>query len=375
MEDAQSKAKEYSDIKNRVFFFNLLLSIFLLIFLQLSGISAWLKLISTNYAGNFFVINVIYATLFGLIFYVAGIPLSFYKGYVIEHRFGLSNQNLVSWLKDLIKKALISYIIFVLFFEFLYIFLRRFPSTWWIWMAGAWVLFGIVFAKLVPVLIIPLFFKYTELKDNELKTKLIGLAQQCGVKILNVFKIDLSAKTNKANAALTGIGNTRRILLSDTLLKKYTKEEIEVVLAHELAHHRFGHIWKTLVFGGLSTAFGFYLINISLKTLIGFLGLKTIYDIEAFPLILLFLTIFSIAMLPIQNFYSRRMENQADYFAVKLTKLSDDFISCMNKLARQNLANVSPSRFIEIMLYDHPPISKRIDMVSKMTKNEKGGRE
>lgn len=238
-------------------------------------------------------------------------------------------------------------------------------------MSGVWILFGIVFAKLVPVLIIPLFFKYKELENKELKRRLIHLAQSCGVKILNVFKLDLSTKTKKANAALTGMGNTRRILLGDTLLKDYTDGEIEVILAHELAHYKFKHIWRSLIFGGIFTVIGFYLINAFLTSLTQFLGFTNIYDIAAFPSIILFLTVFGLLALPIQNAYSRALERKADIFAIRLTESGDAFISCMNKLARQNLVNVSPSRFIEIMRYDHPPISKRITMAREIMRVSK----
>ena len=216
-------------------------------------------------------------------------------------------------------------------------------------MAGAWILFGIIFAKLVPVIIIPLFFKYKELENSKLKEKLLSLARKCGVRVLDVFKIDLSAKTRKANAALTGIGNTRRILLGDTLLENYAEDEIEVVMAHELAHHKFMHIWRSLIFGGIFTVAGFYLLKLLLQSFVDLKNMGSIADIEAFPVILLGITVLSALFMPIQNFYSRELEKRADSFALKLTGLSDAFISCMTRLARQNLADIKPSRFIEIM--------------------------
>ena len=372
MENKEVRAKQYSSIKNRIFFLELLVSIAILVILQLSGISGWIKSCGVRFTDNPFLITGIYATLIGTLIYIAGIPLGFYSGYVLEHKFSLSNQSLAGWAGDELKKLVISYVIFLLFVEFLYIFLRQFPATWWIWMAAAWIFFGIIFAKLVPVLIIPLFFKYSRLGNEKLKTKLVTLAQSCGVKILDVFKLDLSSKTKKANAALTGMGRTRRILLSDTLLSNYTDGEIEVVMAHELAHHKFKHIWRSLIFGGIFTVIGFYLINASLVFLVDFLGLSATYDIAAFPSIMLLLTVFSILTLPVQNFYSRSLERKADRFAIKRTNLTDDFISCMNKLAKQNLANTAPSKFIEIMRYDHPPIAKRIEMARSLMKHPQG---
>ena len=237
-------------------------------------------------------------------------------------------------------------------------------------MAGVWILFSIVFTKIVPVLILPLFFKYSELQDTDLKNRLKLLAKSCGIKILDVFKLDLSAKTKKANAALAGMGSTRRILLGDTLLKNYTGEEIEVILAHEMAHHKFRHIWKTIFFGAVAAITGFYLISLMLGPIIQYLSLEAIYDIEALPVILFIFTVFNILVAPIQNWYSRTLERNADLWAIKLTQLAGEFISCMNKLAEQNLSNMHPSKFVEIMLYDHPPISSRIEMAKNMMSSQ-----
>ena len=294
-------------------------------------------------------------------------PLGFYKSFVLEHKFDLSNQRLIGWTKDELKKILISFVIFLLFVEFLYLFLRSFPYTWWIWLAGTWILFSIVFAKLVPVLILPLFFKYEELKNKPLKDRLIRLAAACKIKVLDVFRLDLSAKTKKANAALAGIGSTRRVLLGDTLLNNYADKEIEVVLAHELAHHKFRHIWRSLIFNGVSAIVGFYFVHLVISSTVDKLAFENMHDVRTLPLILLLLTLLSVVAMPVENSYSRAMERKADSFALSLTNSPDAFISCMDKLANQNLADKAPSKIVEFMLYNHPPISKRI----KMAKNYK----
>jgi len=365
---ADGRAGAYSVIKNRAFFLDLFTTILVLLILQLSGASEGLRLFASRLSTNSFAVTAVYATFFGAILYIAGLPLGFYKGYVVEHRFGLSNQRLSGWVKDEIKKVIISYVIFLIFVEFLYYLLRSFPYNWWLLMAGGWILLGIIFAKIVPVLIIPLFYKYSQLENKGLKTKLMRLAEGCGVKVLNVFKLDLSSKTKKANAALTGMGNTRRIILGDTLLDNYTEEEIEVVMAHELAHHKFRHIWRTLVFGAAFTILSFYIIKLSLARIVLYLGFDNIYNISLFPSIILLLSLFGIVTMPVQNWYSRVLEKQADLAAITMTKKPQAFISCMNKLAKQNLANVSPSKFIEVMLYNHPPISKRVAMARKLMK-------
>ena len=163
-------------------------------------------------------------------------------------------------------------------------------------------------------------------------------------------------------------------MLGDTLLENYTKDEIEVVLAHELAHHKLLHIWKLTLFGGLSTLAAFYLVSLTSAFMAETLGLGSIDDVAAFPSILFAISLFGVLISPVQNTYSRKLENSADLFALNATRLPAAFISCMNKLARQNLSDPSPNRFIEFMLYNHPPISKRVKMAETFDKKgEKGG--
>ena len=236
-------------------------------------------------------------------------------------------------------------------------------------MATGWIFLTIVMAKLAPVIIIRLFYKFELLGDNELRERLVHLADRFDIKVLDVFRLDLSAKTKKANAALVGMGKTRRVLLGDTLIENYTKDEIEVVMAHELAHHKLAHMSKLVFSGSLGMIATFYFINLLSKISIGPFGIRPINDISAFPSMIFFIILFGLIISPIQNAFSRRLEASADLMCLKKTGLKKAFISCMEKLAKQNLADPEPNRFIEIMLYDHPPISKRL----AMAKDFKGG--
>lgn len=362
MSSADSKAKRYSVIKNRIALLEPLLFLAFLAVIQLSGISRNIKEFSLLFSSQWYVTIALYAVIFSFLHYIITFYLNFYRSYIIEHRFGLSNQGLSDWIKDELKRGLLSLALFILFIEFLYLVLRNSPDLWWLLLALGWVAFSIVLAKIFPVLIIPLFFKYERFTDEEFKKRLMRLAKKCGVKILDVFKLRLSSKTKKANAALTGIGKTRRVILGDTLLDNYTKNEVEVVLAHELAHHKLAHIWKTVLFGGLSITCVFYLVKLSSSFIIDMLHIEGVDDITAFPSIMFAISFFSILATPLQNAFSRRLERAADSTAIEITGLPQAFISCMNKLAEQNLADPAPSKFIEVMLYDHPPISKRVAM-------------
>lgn len=373
MTNNNSKTHRYNTIKTRLALIEPLLLLALFALIQLTGISAHLKRLSINVSSTWYGSVAIYALLFGALFYTATFLLKFYRGYIIEHQFSLSNQTLGGWLKDEVKSIILSLIFFLIFIEFLYALLNYYPEMWWFFMAIGSLFISVALAQLMPIIILPLFYKYEKLDDANLKNRLISLANKFGVKVLDVFKLKISAKTKKANAALVGLGNTRRILLGDTLLENYTEDEVEIVIAHELAHHKLLHIWKTILFSALSTLIIFYLVSLVFAYTIRSSSFNSMKDVAAFPSIMFAISFFSLLSSPAANAFSRRLENSADGLALRVTEMPEAFISCMKKLAKQNMADPSPSRFVEIMLYDHPPISKRIKIAERIiNKGEKG---
>lgn len=360
MSTESEKAKQYSRIKYRFFFIEYVYLLIFLIFYQYSGLSKSIKEICLRLTSHYYIVVFIYVFIFSLIYYVIFFWLRFYKGFILEHKFSLSKQSFSLWMKDELKATLITGTIFFIFIELFYLLLEKSPKTWWIWLGVIWIAFSILLARLFPVLIIPLFYKYKPISNEELKVALIDLCQKYGIKILDVYQVDLSRKTKKANAGFVGLGRSKRIILSDTLLENYTPGEIKVALAHELGHRKFMHIWKLLFFGSFTTIFSFYLIYLLSDWIIKLLGISGIWDVEGFPMISLILVATGFIFLPLQNGYSRSLEKEADLFALDATASAQDFINCMKKLARQNLADPDPPFLIEFLLYDHPSISKRI---------------
>jgi len=287
--------------------------------------------------------------------------MHFYSTFILEHKFKLSNQHFSGWFKDDIKKGLLSLSIFLIFMHILYVFLRNFDKTWWIWIAIFWFAATIILARIMPIFIIPLFFKYYPV-EKELKEKIIALSRICKIKILDVYKIDFSKKTNKLNAAVVGLGKTRRVILADNLIRDFTGEEVVGVLAHEFGHHKLAHMRKLIIFGFLSTIFSFYMLYLISQRLVIFLNAENIYDIGIFPALLLVLFITGFLTLPLQNSFSRQLEKRADLFALKITGDKLAFISLMKKLAEKNLADPNPPKIIRFLFYDHPPISERIKL-------------
>ena len=356
------KAKRYSNEKYSLAIAGMGFDLFLLFVFLASGLSKalaeWLSLISLNV---FFVLPA-YITIAGFAYYLLDFPLHFYGSYILEHKYSLSTQRLGAWFLDELKASLIALSIAFILVGALYFVLNFFSNTWWVIISLFWVFFNILLAKLVPIVIIPLFFKYKKLSDDPLRQRLLNLADKMKVKILDVFEIDFSKKTVKANAAFVGVGNTRRVLLADTLQNKYTPDEIEVVLAHEFAHYRLKHLLKLVLVNSAVTAVTFYIIYKTSSSVVAFFGFSSLSQIAALPVVLLYMALFGIIMQPLAAFLSRSFERDADRMALAVTQKKEAFISMMDKLGEQNLADRLPHPLIKFFFFDHPPIDERIKM-------------
>src|SRR5579871_5793354 len=293
---------------------------------------------------------------------VLGIGLDYY-GFRLERGFKLSNQKLGSWLWDETKGFLVGLVLGGVVVELLYLTIRQWPQHWWLL---AWALFMglfIVLAQLAPVVLFPIFYKFEPLDNEELRRRLVVLSERAGTRVRGVYRWKLSEKTKKANAALTGLGMTRRIILADTLLDNYSPEEIEAVLAHELGHHVHRHILKSIFVQAGITLFGFWAANWSLHYAVDhhLFEFVQISDFANLPLLALVATVLSFVLMPALNAYSRYNERQADRYAFESTSSIQPFVSSMNKLADQNLAERAPSRWVEWFFHSHPSISRRLE--------------
>lgn len=361
--EGSRRAALYQRIKRRLTLFHLALTPTLLAILLISGWTFSMRQSAVALAGsNEWAVVAAYFTLFSLFFLIFDLPLGFFSGFMVEHRFGLSNQNFGQWLWDAAKKSLLSFGLSLALLECLYLIIRLCPGTWWVWAWAAYAFVSYVLGKVFPVLIVPLFYKYGRLVDRELERRVLALAGRFGMPVENVYSIDLSKTTKKANAAFMGIGRTKRVVLSDTLIGNFTHEEVEVVVAHELGHDRHGDIWRLLGLGlGVSLlafAAGFWGMN----ALAPVLALNAAADVAGLPLLCLIFLAVHFILTPVMNGYSRRRERAADLFALKALGNREVFISCMEKLGRQNLADPAPPAWFEWFFYDHPSIGKRVDM-------------
>jgi STE24 endopeptidase len=287
------------------------------------------------------------------------LPLAWLGGFWLPRHYGLLHQSLGRWLWDGAKTALIGGVLGLVAVEILYG-LMRWSPWWWLW--GAVVFLGgyALLALVAPVWLVPLFYRLTPLPDGPLRSRLLALAARVGVPVTGVWVVDQSRKSRTANAAVTGLGRTRRILLFDTLLDTFTADEVEAVLAHELAHQLHGDIRRGLLVQGALTLVTFWLSSGALQAGGVWLGLDGPADIGGLPLFGLVLLGAGLAALPLANGWSRHVEHAADRFALEMLPGPGPFIGAMERLATLNLAERDPHPVEEFFLYSHPPIGRRI---------------
>jgi STE24 endopeptidase len=357
------QAIKYQKAKNIHFFLDQGYTIIFLILFLFLGLSAFLRHQIEKLTGKRFWLIFFYALIFIILAFIVGLPSSYY-GFHLEQKYQLSNQNFSQWFGEQLKGLIILFIIGLIAIEGIYLALKKAPRTWWIYVSVVFVFFTVLLINLAPILIMPLFNIYTPLPQGEIRDKLTALSEKAGVRIENIYQMDMSKQTKKANAMFTGIGNTKRIVLGDNMIKEYTPDEIEVVIAHEMGHNILQHIWKMIALMSFISAIGFLIIHLTMGRIINRykarLKIEGMADIASLPLFILIFVVFSLITLPVSPTYSRYLERQADKFALDLTGKPDAFITAMDKLAYQNLSDPNPSPVIEFLLYDHPPASKRI---------------
>lgn len=310
----------------------------------------------------------VYFAVICLFYFLIDLPLNFYRTYTLEHKFSLSKQTIKDWVLDQLKSGLLGYFIGIIILGAFYLTLKNFPGSWWIIISVFWVFFNIVLAKLTPTIIIPLFFKYKRLTDSSLRERIMKLAKKMEVALLDCFEINFSKKTLKANAAFVGVGRSRRVILADTLKDKYSHDEIEVILAHEFAHYKLKHLMKLVIINSSVTLLLFYIIFKTSNFWLSLFGIPSLLSIAALPLLFVYFILFSLIVQPVENYISRKFEFDADAAALEATGLKNAFISMMEKLAIQNLADRRPHPLVKFFFFDHPPIDERIALAKRRRK-------
>ncbi len=365
--EKQEQARQYARIGRRLWLLETLASaVYVLAWLFFGwakSLAGWLR----TYTTNDWLLVLGFIVIFGGIAALLELPLDYYSGFILPHRFGQSTQDLRGWVMDQLKGLLISAPLGLVVLELVYLALRLTGNWWWLWTGAGMLIFSVILSNLAPILIMPLFNKFVPLGDEhaELAERLMKLAERANTKVRGVYKFDMSKRTKAANAALTGIGNTRRIVLGDTLINEFSPDEIETVLAHELGHQVHKDIPILITFGTVMTLGGLYLASLVMHWAAGYFGFASPADIAGLPALGMVLGAFGLLTQPLNNAISRWREHMADEYALQSTGKVEAFASAMVRLANQNLGEVDPEKWVVFMFYDHPPLGERIQLAAE----------
>ncbi len=362
--EKQEQAKEYARIRRRLMLGDLALGgIYALLWL-VTGWSIDLRNYLLGFTTNDWLLVAGFILVFGGIYFLIDLPLGYYSSYILPHRYGLSTQTFKGWIIDQVKGVLVGGVLGLLVIEIVYYVLRISPNLWWLWAGLILLFFNVILANLAPVLLMPLFYKFVPLEEEhaDLVARLLNLTERAGTRVRGVYKFDMSRRTKAANAAITGLGNTRRIILGDTLIEEFTPDEIETVLAHELGHQVHRDIPIGILVESVITLGGLYLASLGLEWGVTTLGYAGSSDIAAMPLFVLVMGAYGLLVMPLGNAFSRWRETRADEYALKMTGKGEAYASALTRLANQNLAEADPEPWVESLLYSHPALGKRIAM-------------
>ncbi len=358
--DKQSTAKRYSHIHQILSVIETVFIFSVLIVLIFTGLSKQAESFAFTFTSNKYIALLIFLFTIGVCESVFNFPIGFYSGYILEHKYGLSNQTLKQYFMEKLKGIAIGLLIGVPMILIFYFILFNYPDNWWIILGIVMFTFSVILGRLAPTVIMPLFYKFRPVENENVQKRIHDLCEKTGMKIRGIFTFDMSKNTKKANAAFTGIGKSKRIIIGDTLMNTFSEDEIETVFAHEVGHYKNRHILKLMSVSTILTFAGLYLTSKLYEISLGYFNFNSPSEIAALPLLFMYLSLYSLVTTPVTNILSRKYEWEADTFALETTRNKISFISAMEKLADQNLAEKTPNKMIEFLFHSHPSLEKRI---------------
>lgn len=368
--ERQRKAREFAHEKRWLFVIDSGITIAFLVILMVSGLSFTLReaLVFPGVARV-----ALYAAILIAGYSLILLPIELYEDYFLPRKYGLLAQGRGDWLRDKMQSASLELLLGVAMLVALYWVMGRFPQSWWLLASLLVMLLTVLATDLAPVVFFPLFFKMRPLADESLRERLIRMVERAKVRAFGVYTIESGRRWAGANAGLMGLGRTRRIVITDTLVSAYSPEEIEAVVAHELGHDRHGDILRLMGFQSTLVLIGFYLLHMVLGLMEPVLKYAGPADVGTFPLLALFAFLYVLLVSPLMNAYSRRLEGNADRYALRLTDNPGAFASVMARLTDQYLADANPAKWVEILSYDHPSYHRRLARIESYL-SEKGAK-
>ena len=367
---------DFQKSKVTTWLFRLFLGFVIPAFFLFSKLSAVIRNWATKKTKRWVLIIILYFIMYSIIEMLIYLPLDIYTGFVRMHQYGLSNQTFSQWFIEMIKSFVVNSIIMAAIVWVPFFIIKKSPKRWWLYLAFVSIPYLFFMSYIQPIVIDPIFNQYKQIEDNELSTKIDGLLSKTSIENCQVYQVDKSKETNQMNAYMTGVFNTKRIVLWDTTINYLTVDEVLGVVAHEVGHYLMGHIWKSIVIGGLGSIFILYLVyrmsTWALRKSKGRFGFNKLSDIAAFPLIMLIINIMLFATAPISNAYSRSIELEADRFELELTQNNFATGTGTVKLHQQSLTMPEPGLIYLIWTYDHPTFKSRVDFANEYKPWENG---
>ncbi len=337
-----------------------------------AGIRNWALTKTKRWVFSIIIYFVVYSLIETLIYF----PLDYYTGFVRMHRYGLSNQNFNQWLVELVKSFIVNTAMTAAVVWVPFLIIKKSAKRWWLYL-GLIIIPYIMFVSYIqPVVIDPVFNQYKQLEDTELSSKIDELLNETSIGNCDILQVDKSKETNQMNAYMTGVFNTKRIVLWDTTINYLNTDETLGIVAHEMGHYLMGHVWKSIVIGGIAGIFVLYLVyrmsNWMLKKSNGRFGFMKLSDVAAYPLIIIMINLMLFISAPVSNAYSRNIETEADRFELELTKNNYATATSTVKLHQQSLTMPEPGFIYMLWTYDHPTFKFRVDFANNYRPWEKG---
>jgi STE24 endopeptidase len=363
-------SKKYNNTKLIIGISKAIISFVLLFLFITTGYSVKFQNYVQTFTQDKYLVFLIFVFALGIFSSILFMPINIYTGFYLEHKYKLSNQTFLKYFIENLKAMMVGLLIGVPILILFFFVLNQFGDLWWLVFASAMFIISVVLSQIFPIIILPIFYRILPLDDEDLKTRISNLAKGARIKVENVFTFNMSKNTKNANAAFTGLGKTKRIILGDTLLNNYSKNEIETVIAHELGHYKHKHILKNILFGTVSSFLTFFVISILYKNSLSWFDFVSITQISALPLLGLWAMIIGLIQSPIGNILSRKYEYEADRYAIESTNKPESFISALKKLTDQNLGDKEPHPFVEWFFYSHPSIKNRINGIKDFVREK-----
>lgn len=361
--DLSNEAYNYRKDSLRVWAIRLILQFLIPLILLTSRLSYRIRYAVEG--RSLFLTGLMYGAIFFVIMFVVNLPLNYYSSFYLRHKYGLSNQTLIRWIEVTVKGFVLNDLIMSIFIFIPFYMIYRSPRIWWLQLALIIIPVTIFLTFIYPVVVDPIFNKYTSIENDNLGKEITELLHKAGIQGANIYKVDKSKDTNTMNAYMTGISKSKRIVLWDTTINNLEEREVLAISAHEMGHYVKGHIWQNIILASFGTILMLFLIHITSTWILnlsnGIFGIRNLHDISMIPLFILVLNFYTFLGQPIINYASRHMEIEADTYEIILTEDRESAVSAMEKLYKESLGLPRPSKIFELWYHTHPTLEDRVD--------------